>query len=210
MNRECLICKKDISKKRIDAVFCSEKCMSKNFYNKNKEKRNQENTNRYKNKKYLIIKSRELRYCKLCNKEINKEKRIGTKYCSNKCALKDYREIYKATRRQKEKRKHDYLFLIKEKIRKRIRKILKQKKIIKINDTKEILGCSFEFARNYLESKFKNGMTWNNHGKWHIDHIIPLASAKTEKEIYRLCHYTNLQPLWAKDNLSKGAKIIAR
>jgi hypothetical protein len=51
-------------------------------------------------------------------------------------------------------------------------------------------------------------MTWENQGKWHIDHIIPLSSAKTEKEMYKLCHYTNLQPLWAFDNLSKGSKIL--
>lgn len=51
-------------------------------------------------------------------------------------------------------------------------------------------------------------MTWENRGEWHIDHIIPLASASTEEELLALCHYTNLQPLWAFDNLSKGAKII--
>lgn len=51
-------------------------------------------------------------------------------------------------------------------------------------------------------------MTWNNYGKWHIDHIIPISSAKTEEEVIKLNHYTNLQPLWAKDNLKKGNKII--
>jgi hypothetical protein len=52
-------------------------------------------------------------------------------------------------------------------------------------------------------------MSWENHGMygWHIDHIIPLASAKDEDEIYKLCHYTNLQPLWWFDNLSKGSKM---
>jgi len=46
-------------------------------------------------------------------------------------------------------------------------------------------------------------MNWHNKGKWHIDHIIPLKAAKTEFEVIALNHYTNLQPLWAKDNLTK-------
>jgi hypothetical protein len=59
-----------------------------------------------------------------------------------------------------------------------------------------------------MENKFTEGMSWDNQGKWHIDHIIPLSSANSEEEIYKLFHYTNLQPLWAKDNLSKHNKIL--
>jgi len=70
------------------------------------------------------------------------------------------------------------------------------------------LGVSFDELNIYLEQKFKNNMSWENYGEWHIDHIIPLSSAKTEKEIYELCHYTNLQPLWAEDNLKKGCKVL--
>jgi hypothetical protein len=62
--------------------------------------------------------------------------------------------------------------------------------------------------KNYIESKFQEGMDWNNYGEWHIDHIIPLSSASNENELERLFHYTNCQPLWAKDNLSKSDKII--
>jgi hypothetical protein len=51
-------------------------------------------------------------------------------------------------------------------------------------------------------------MSWDNQGQWHIDHIIPLASAKSEEELYKLCHFTNLQPMWAVDNIKKGSKIL--
>jgi hypothetical protein len=58
------------------------------------------------------------------------------------------------------------------------------------------------------EEKFTEGMSWDNKNEWHIDHIIPLSSAQTEEELYKLCHYTNLQPLWAEDNLRKSNKIV--
>ena len=74
--------------------------------------------------------------------------------------------------------------------------------------TEEILGCKFIFFINYLESKFENWMTWENKGLyngnfnygWDIDHIIPLSSAKTEDDVVKLNHYTNLQPLCSKVN----------
>jgi hypothetical protein len=72
-----------------------------------------------------------------------------------------------------------------------------------------MLGCDYQTAFKHIESRFKKGMSWDNFGDWHIDHIIPLASAKTEEELIELCHYTNLQPLWAEENLIKGDKIIA-
>ena len=72
------------------------------------------------------------------------------------------------------------------------------------------MGCDIEFLKKHLENQFLDGMTWDDKGfyGWHIDHIIPLSSAKTEEDVYKLCHYTNLQPLWAKDNYNKGSKII--
>jgi hypothetical protein len=69
------------------------------------------------------------------------------------------------------------------------------------------LGCSIDELRQYLESKFQPGMSWNNHGRtgWHIDHIRPLCSFDLADEIQlkEACNYNNLQPLWAKDNLNK-------
>ncbi len=72
----------------------------------------------------------------------------------------------------------------------------------------ELLGCTLEFFMKHIQDKFTEGMTQENYGEWHLDHIIPLATAKTREDVVKLNHYTNFQPLWAKDNLAKGAKII--
>jgi hypothetical protein len=71
-----------------------------------------------------------------------------------------------------------------------------------------LIGCEIDYLMYYLQSKFTKGMSWDNYGDWHIDHIKPCASFDLSKsEEQRLCfHYTNLQPLWAKDNLRKRAK----
>ena len=72
----------------------------------------------------------------------------------------------------------------------------------------EIIGCSKDDLRKHLESNFKGGMTWQNYGSyWHIDHIVPLISAKSPEEVKKLCHWTNLQPLTAFENISKGSKM---
>ena len=73
--------------------------------------------------------------------------------------------------------------------------------------TEEILGESYENVRKHIEDQFREGMSWDNHGEWHIDHIIPLSSGNNRDEWIKLNHYTNLQPLWAKENLEKGARL---
>lgn len=74
------------------------------------------------------------------------------------------------------------------------------------------LGCAIDEFRKYIEGLWTPGMSWENYGKfgWHIDHIVPLSSFDlTDREQFlKACHYTNLQPLWAEDNLKKGNKII--
>ena len=69
-----------------------------------------------------------------------------------------------------------------------------------------IVGCNKKTLRLYLESKFKPGMNWKNHGEWHIDHIKPLSSfnSKNFEDIKKANNYKNLQPLWAQENLKKG------
>jgi len=82
----------------------------------------------------------------------------------------------------------------------------------KASSTEAITGCSFQELVKWIESKFKPGMTWENYGKfgWHIDHIRPCASFDlTKPEEQAECfHYTNLQPLWAHENLSKSDKPL--
>ena len=108
------------------------------------------------------------------------------------------------------KYKNDSIFRLINIMRARTRLFFKSKDIKKKNNTFEIIGCSPEFLKEHIEKQFTKGMSWDNHGQygWHIDHIVPLSSANTEDEIYKLCHYNNLQPLWAEENLRKSNKIL--
>jgi hypothetical protein len=111
--------------------------------------------------------------------------------------------------RRKNKYHSDPSYKLKVNLRRRISFYLKSKNIIKTNTTFDIVGCSPEFLKEHIEKQFTEGMSWDLLGKHiHIDHIIPLSSSKNENELYELCRYTNLQPLWAEDNLKKSNKIL--
>ena len=122
-------------------------------------------------------------------------------------------KIYKSKRKKKaleyesKRMKEDPIFALAHRCRRRIYSIFKSKKTPKSKRSRDLIGCDWETLRLYFESKFTDGMKWDNRNLWHIDHIIPLASAKSQDEIIKLCHYTNLQPLWAVDNLRKSDKI---
>ncbi len=102
------------------------------------------------------------------------------------------------------KTKDDPIHKTKRSLRRLINQALKAKFWIKDGPSEELLGCSYEHAIQHFEDQFTEGMNWSNHGEWHIDHITPLDSANTIEELNKLCHYTNLQPLWAVDNLRKN------
>ena len=113
----------------------------------------------------------------------------------------------KRNKRLRERRKTNHLCKLTHNLRVRSCQAFKKSRWNKKSSTKKLLGCEYETAFKHIEKQFTEGMTWDNHGEWHIDHIVPLASAKTEEELMKLFHYTNLQPLWAKDNLTKGSKL---
>ena len=110
------------------------------------------------------------------------------------------------TRRAKIRRVVDPVFLLSSRIRSSIGDALRKGGYGKRSKSQEILGCDWRFLAGHIERQFLKGMSWENRDQWHIDHIIPLATAKTEEDVIRLNHYTNLRPLWAKDNLRKGAR----
>jgi hypothetical protein len=168
----------------------------KNWYNKNPEY----NRNYYINNTELINKQNKKWY------ENNKEKHRENDKIWREKNIESVREYHNNL--IKHQRKTDPLKKLIFNVRGRVFNILKNKIITKSKKTFDIVGCTPEFLKEHLERQFMEGMSWDNQGKWHIDHKIPLSSAKTEEEIYKLCHYSNLQPLWAEDNLKKGCKIL--
>jgi len=123
----------------------------------------------------------------------------------------EYRKkcINSIVEREKRLLKTNIEFKIVKILRSRLRSLLKNDKYNK-NNYNELPGCSISFLKIYIENKFTDGMSWDNHGKLHLDHIKPcsLYNLKDKEEQLKCFHYTNLQPLWAKDNLIKGSKYI--
>ena len=128
----------------------------------------------------------------------------------------DYREYQKEYKKKNRKAlnakylhklKTDPKTKLRHTLRCRFRKLIKG--YHKRNSVLVYIGCDVEFLKDYLASKFKDGMTWENHGSiWHIDHIIPCVSFDfdCEEDLKKCWNYTNLQPLYALDNLRKGGK----
>lgn len=139
-------------------------------------------------------------------------KRISEKHKKNSEKEKEYRKNNrtKINERVKKQYAENEIFRVRTNMKNRIKLFLNSKQITKKNTTFEIVGCSPQELKEHIEKQFKNDMSWDNYGfyGWHIDHIIPLSSAKTEEDVYRLSHYTNLQPLWCEENYKKGDKIL--
>lgn len=147
------------------------------------------------------------------NPKIFKERK--KKYIENNIEkVKEQRRIYKMNNKDKiakyerEKRKNNPKYRLKSNLNSLIGQYRRRYNYTGNKTIKEMLGCDIDFFVEYLEGKFKDEMTLDNYGEWTIDHIIPISQVKTQEDIEKLNHYTNLQPLWAKENSSKGKKIL--
>jgi len=140
-------------------------------------------------------------------------KRYDCKICINTRSVKYYysnkKQIIAQQRKYKIfKKKTDPEYKLLHNVRKRMWAILKKQK--KSDSTLKLTGCSLQELRKHLESKFEDGMNWDNYGVWHVDHIIPCANFDlSDPEQQKICfHYTNLQPMWGEKNIQKGSRLI--
>lgn len=183
------------SKNRKDKLNCwCKDCSNISHKNYHRTHKKEEKEYRIKNREYLLKGKKEY-YIKFKEKHL----KIG----------KIYRQTHKKEIASyfKNLRKTNINYKISQNLRNRIGHVLKGNP--KLETTMKLAGCSIEQLKKHLENKFTKGMSWNNYGKWHIDHIKPcvLFSLSKASEQKKCFHYTNLQPLWAKDNFSKGTKI---
>jgi hypothetical protein len=113
-------------------------------------------------------------------------------------------------KRRKIRRDNDPQYALKERVRSRVRIAIKKAGVEKSTTTKELIGCSYAFLREYLEKQFREGMSWSIPNSFHIDHIKPLISfdLTDPEQLKAACHYTNLQPLYPVENLKKSDKIL--
>jgi len=120
-------------------------------------------------------------------------------------------EIRERVRNQiRQKLKNNPEFILKSRLRTRFYQYVKRGLAKKQVKTSELIGCDWKYLKNHLQRRFKKGMSWQNFGEWHIDHIKPMAhfNLLDVKEQYECCNYKNLKPMWATDNLSKGARYV--
>ena len=136
--------------------------------------------------------------CKVCKSKLSRD------WAKNNPEKKNRKERITYKKRASK----DPLFRMMKSHRTRLRQFFRKNNYDKNSSTTKLLGCSPEQLRNHLRSLYQPGMSDDNYGEWHIDHIIPLSSAQSKKELEKLSHYTNLQPLWAIDNLQKRDSIL--
>ena len=192
---KCKFCNKEFipAKFNPNQIYCNIKCSEHDRWEGNKK----------------IVK----KICEGCNTEFTCTKFSYRHqiYCSVPCQEVHHRNKKEVKMRRairhKERMKTEISYRLAYYLRVRLNKALKGN--YKSGSAVRDLGCSVEELKIHLESLFQDGMNWENHGQWHIDHKKPLDSFDLtyRKQLLEACHYTNLQPLWAKDNLKKSNKL---
>jgi hypothetical protein len=189
--------------------------MNQKEYNKQYYLDNKEKINKQHKEYYYKNKDKELKREKLYREKHKEETKQKNKdfYQKNKTRIDNYEKEWRIKNKinylkkqrinQNKRYNSDVNFKIQMLLRNRLFCAIKENR--KSKHTIELLGCSVEQLKQHLEQQFKPGMNWQNHGKWHIDHIKPCASFDLSKlEEQKKCfHYSNLQPLWAEENLKK-------
>lgn len=204
--KRCTVCSEvkavseyGISSKNKDGLRGQCKACRHKEYLDNKEVRNRQTRENYlKNRTHYLrlnkkYKQANVEWYKAYNKQYYQNNSEQIKLSAKKSL---YRRI-----------ENDKGFKILQRCRKRMYDALKG--YVKSGRTSDLLGCSADYLKKYIEKQFKPGMTWENYGEWHVDHIIPCAIFDFTKEAeQKECfHYSNLQPLWASENLSKSDKV---
>ena len=194
------------------------KVYRKKYYQKNKVEQSEKNKIWYeKNKEYCSQRAKKYNHknrekIKETTKKYRKENGESCRAGNRDWYQRNKERVIKRTIAYSKKRyQNDFSVRMMHVMRARINSALKGK--TKSINTEQLVGCNKEELKKYLERQFKLGMTWDNYGikGWHVDHIIPCASFDFNCPVQQLacCHYSNLQPLWAKDNIKKGKKIIS-
>ena len=174
-------------------------CRKAEYYSKKDEKDSYHKAYRSRHKEEISC------YHKLW-REANKESRA--EYNKSWYAVNRKTLIKKAVDYRRKRLKEDSSFRVVSNLHRRVLLALHGKD--KSSKTLELLGCSVYKLKLHLAARFQGGMSWDNYGEWHVDHVLPCASFDlTDSEQQKQCfHYTNLQPLWAEDNLKKGDSIL--
>lgn len=198
----CLNCNSEFEQNRKDKVFCSRKCKFKKYQLNNREYFNNISKKYYEDNKECIKKKKKI-YEKNNIDKIKETK--NNYYKKHKKQLLEKKSLY-IKEYFKNKYNNDINFKLKTNLRNRLNRAVKNNQ--KAGSAVADLGCSIEEFKKYIESLWQPDMTWDNWSRdgWHIDHKIAISKfdLTNPEEFKKACHYTNLQPMWAKDNFKKS------
>ena len=192
--------KKEQDKKYREANKEKVREMHKNWRDKNRDHLNEQQRERYKENPQAF-KERKDRYVE---SHIDQVKEARARYKKeNRQRCTDYERV---------KRQTDPIYRFRTSVRCLIWGYARKKGYKGNKKVWEMVGCNFDEFLAYIQSKFEDGMTLENYGhgkgKWNIDHIIPICTAKTDEDIERLNHYSNLRPLWSTDNYKRPKRML--